>query len=91
MSLGEVAARLRQLAGVRDVWVGLAGGAEPVLGAVLATERRAADLRAELHAPTAGWKIPRKWIVLAALPLTARGKSDTRALQAMLEERRQSP
>lgn len=82
VNLAEVAARLRRLAGVRDVWLGTNGGAEPILGAALATDRAVSELRAELHADTAAWKIPKKWAVLAEFPLTARGKIDTRALQA---------
>jgi non-ribosomal peptide synthetase component E (peptide arylation enzyme) len=54
-----------------------------VLGAVVATERSAAELRAALLADTAAWKIPKKLMVVAAFPLTARGKTDTRALQAL--------
>jgi len=83
VNLAEVAARLRGLRGVRDVWVGVSAGAEPVLGAVMATGRSVADLRAALFSDTAAWKIPKKLIVVAALPLTARGKTDTRALQEM--------
>lgn len=82
VSLAEVAARLRRLEGVREVWVGASAGAEPVLGAALASGRRVAELREELHADTAPWKIPKKWAVLAEFPLTARGKTDTVALRA---------
>lgn len=82
VNLAEVTARLRRLAGVREVWVSV--GAEPVLGAVVATARAVAELRAELAADTAAWKIPKKWLVLPELPLTARGKTDTRALQSLL-------
>jgi acyl-coenzyme A synthetase/AMP-(fatty) acid ligase len=83
VSLGEVAARLRRLRGVRDVWVGVGTGAEPVLGAVVATHHRADRLRAALYADTVAWKIPKKLIVLRTLPTTARGKLDTQALIAM--------
>jgi long-chain acyl-CoA synthetase len=83
VNLSEVAARLRRLPGVRDAWVGVSAGAEPVLGAVVATGRSAAELRAALFADTAAWKIPKRMIVIAALPVTARGKIDARALQAM--------
>jgi non-ribosomal peptide synthetase component E (peptide arylation enzyme) len=55
-----------------------------VLGAALAADRPAAELRAALVPTTAAWKIPKRWIVLPALPLTARGKVDTRALHARL-------
>jgi long-chain acyl-CoA synthetase len=81
VNLGEVAAQLRHLDGVRDVWVGVSAGAEPVLGTAIASERTAGELRAALHADTAAWKVPRKWVVMPELPLTPRGKMDTRALQ----------
>jgi acyl-CoA synthetase (AMP-forming)/AMP-acid ligase II len=84
VNLAEVTARLRRLPGVRDAWVGVKEGAESVLGAVVAGERTVPELRAALHADTAPWKIPKKWAVVTALPLTARGKTDTRALQAMV-------
>jgi len=80
VNLTEVAARLRRLAGVREAWVGIGAGPDPVLGAAVASDRPAAELRAELMTDTAPWKIPRKLAVLAALPLTARGKVDPRAL-----------
>ena len=83
VNLAEVADRLRQLPGVREVWTGVSAGIDPVLGAVVATERSVAELRAALLADTAAWKIPKKLLVVAALPVTARGKIDTRALQAM--------
>lgn len=82
VNLAEVTARLRRLAGVREVWVAAHGVPEPVLGVAIATDRAVAELRAELHVDTAGWKIPKKWIVLPEFPLTARGKTDTRALHA---------
>ncbi len=84
VNLTEVSDRLRRLPGVREVWVGVSAGHDPVLGAVVATGRTAVELRADLLADTAAWKIPKKLVVLAALPLTARGKTDTRALQALV-------
>ncbi len=84
LDLGEVEAALKRLAGVRDVWVGVGGRGEPVLGAAVAAERVPAELRAELLTGHAAWKIPRKLVALAAFPVTARGKTDTRALQAMV-------
>jgi acyl-CoA synthetase (AMP-forming)/AMP-acid ligase II len=84
LNLGEVAARLRRLHGVEDVWVGAGPGADPVLGAAVVTARPVTELRAELQADTAPWKIPRKWITLPGLPLNARGKIDTGALRARL-------
>ena len=55
-------------------------GTEPVLGAALATSRAASEIRAELLADTAPWKIPKRWAVFAEFPLTARGKTDSRTL-----------
>lgn len=82
VNLAEVAARLRRTDGVRDVWVGVNGGAEPVIGAVLVGTRTAAEIRAALLSDTAPWKVPKKWAVLDEFPLNARGKVDTRALHA---------
>jgi acyl-CoA synthetase (AMP-forming)/AMP-acid ligase II len=56
---------------------------------VVATERSAADLRAAFQASTVLWKMPKKWLLVRELPLTARGKPDTRAMQTMLERSRQ--
>ncbi len=84
VDLGEIAAHLRLLPGVRDAWVGIRPGPEPLLGTVVATDRPAAELRAALHAATAPWKIPKKWLTLPALPLTERGKIDGRAAQSLL-------
>jgi acyl-coenzyme A synthetase/AMP-(fatty) acid ligase len=90
VDLAEVSDRLRRLPGVREAWAGVSAGTEPVLGAVVATERTAAELRAALRADIAAWKIPKKLVVVAALPVTARGKTDTRALQAMFDTQTRS-
>lgn len=84
VDLAEVAERLRRLTGVRETWVGVSSGAEPVLGAVVAADRTVVELRAALLADTAPWKIPKRLVVVAALPVTARGKTDARALRAMV-------
>ena len=81
VNLAEIAARIRRLEGVRDVWVGAGGEGDSTLGAAVAGARPAAELRAALLADTAPWKVPKKWAVLAEFPLTARGKTDTRALR----------
>ncbi len=80
VSLTEVAARLRRLGGVRDIWVGVSQDKEPVLGTAVVTDRTVAELRVELLADTAQWKIPKKWALLPALPITARGKTDVKAI-----------
>ena len=84
VNLTEVSARLRRLPGVREAWVDVSTGAEAVLGAVVATGRTATELRAMLLTDSAVWKIPKKLMVVAALPLTARGKPDVKALRAMV-------
>ncbi|HWA27340.1 MAG TPA: class I adenylate-forming enzyme family protein [Lacunisphaera sp.] len=84
VNLAEVAERLRRLPGVREAWVGLAGGPDAVLAAVVATEQTPADLRATLLPLAAAWTIPKKLVTVAALPVTARGKTDVRALQALI-------
>jgi acyl-coenzyme A synthetase/AMP-(fatty) acid ligase len=89
VDLAAVNARLRRLPGVRDAWTGVSAGADPVLGAVVVTARTSAELRAALGADTAGWRIPKRLVVVAALPLTARGKPDPRALQALAFHPRQ--
>jgi long-chain acyl-CoA synthetase len=84
VNLREVMERLRALSGVNEAWVAVSDGPEPVLGAVVASPRTAVELRTALLADTASWKIPKKLIVVAALPVTARGKADTAAMRAMV-------
>jgi long-chain acyl-CoA synthetase len=84
VNLSEIESVLRGLEGVRDAWVQVGAGAEAVLGAVLATDRPISELRAELRPIVAAWKIPKRFIGLPSLPLTARGKVDTRGLSALL-------
>jgi long-chain acyl-CoA synthetase len=84
VNLTEVSDRLRRLPEVSEVWVGVSRGAEPVLGAVVASKRSAIELRAALQTDTAAWKIPKKLAVVPSLPLTARGKPDTRALHTYI-------
>ena len=82
VNLAEIGARLRRLTGVEDVWVAVSQNAEPVLGAAVVSSRSAGELRTELLTDTAAWKVPKKLVVLAALPLTARGKVDASAARA---------
>ncbi len=84
VNLEEVTAHLRRLPVVSDVWVGVSEGSEPILGAVVVSSRSVAELRAAMQENTAAWKIPKKCVVVAAFPLTARGKTDVRALHAMV-------
>lgn len=84
VSPAEVAAQLRRLRGVRDAWVAPGPGADPLLGAVVATSRTAAELRLLLQGGMAGWKIPKKWVVVRSLPLTPTGKPDARSMRTLL-------
>jgi len=85
VNLAEVAPRLRAVPGVTDAWAGLGRGNEAALGVIVATRLTVGDLRAALHSDTAPWKIPKKWVLVPALPHTARGKPDTRAMQEMID------
>jgi acyl-coenzyme A synthetase/AMP-(fatty) acid ligase len=80
VNLAEIAARLRQVDGVRDAWVAIDGRDDGVLGAAVVADRTAAELRALLLRDTPTWKLPKKWVILTEFPVTARGKVDTRAL-----------
>lgn len=84
VTLAEVAARLRLLRGVGEVWVGVSAETEPVLGAAVVSARPVVELRAELQADTPPWKIPKRWAVLSGLPLSARGKVDAAALRRLV-------
>jgi long-chain acyl-CoA synthetase len=84
VNLREVAERLRTLPGVKEVWVGVSEGPEPVLGAVVAGSATVVELRTAMLADTAAWKIPKRLVVVAALPVTARGKADVTAMRATL-------
>ncbi len=80
----EVERALRQLPGVQDAFVELHRERADTLAAAVATRREAAELRALLQERIAGWKIPRKLVVLPEFPLTPRGKTDTSTLRALL-------
>jgi len=84
VNLSEVLARLRAIPSVTDAWVGINNESDPALGAVVATTLGVTHLRTALHVDTAPWKIPKKWMIVPSLPLTARGKPDTRAMQGMI-------
>lgn len=85
LNLAEVERALRGVPGVRDAWVVPHGTRADALAAAVATGLTAEALRAALHERLASWKIPKRLVTLPAFPLTARGKTDTRALRAQLE------
>ncbi|HTB80619.1 MAG TPA: class I adenylate-forming enzyme family protein [Opitutaceae bacterium] len=80
----EVEQTLRQLPEVRDAFVALHPGRADVLAAVVSGNISAESIRTTLRDQLAAWKIPRKVVVLAEFPLTARGKPDMRELRAVL-------
>lgn len=84
VELAEVTTALRRVPGVDDAWVGAGGRAETVLAAAVASRRTIPELRQALASELPSWKIPKKWLVLPALPQTERGKTDTRALAAAI-------
>lgn len=84
---GELAARLRQFAEVGDAVVVADAGAHDsaVLWAYVVPKARGAafdveGLRQALQGSLPAWLVPEKIVVLDALPLTANGKIDRRAL-----------
>lgn len=85
---GEIENALRQCAGVRDAVVMLQrdGIAEPRLVAYLVADNRdddaawLADISAQLAVHLPDYMIPAAYVTLLALPLTAHGKLDRRAL-----------
>ncbi len=84
INLEEITTRLRRIDGVKDAWAVASSENEPTLGAILVTDLTTADLRTALQADTAAWKIPKKWRMVSALPLTPRGKPDSSAMRSML-------
>jgi acyl-coenzyme A synthetase/AMP-(fatty) acid ligase len=84
LDLTELETSLRRVPGVRDALAAPHPGRSDELAAALATDLPANAVRNALRERLAAWKIPRRLIVLPAFPLTARGKTDTRALQRLL-------
>ena len=84
LDLGDLERTLRTLPGVRDAYVSLHPQTPDELAAVLATSRDAPAVRALLRHELATWKIPRRLVVVAEFPVTARGKPDTTALKKLL-------
>ena len=84
LNLAEVERAVRQIPGVRDAFVVGHSVRADALEAAVATDHSAEVLRTALRERMAAWKIPKRIVTLAAFPLTARGKTDTRALRAIL-------
>ena len=84
LNLAEVERVVRQIPGVRDALVVAHSVRADALEAAVATEHSADFVRGALRERIAAWKIPKRIVTLSAFPLTPRGKTDTRALRAML-------
>lgn len=84
LDLGEVERALLGVAGVRGACACAHPDRPDALAAVVATDLSPAALRTALAATTAGWKIPERLVVVAELPVTARGKPDRAALRALV-------
>jgi amino acid adenylation domain-containing protein len=86
VELGEIEAALRRVEGVREAVVamhGAAGGQRLVAWVAAASGAvQTAGLRAALKETLPEYMIPAAFVVLEALPLTAGGKVDRRALPA---------
>jgi amino acid adenylation domain-containing protein len=82
VELGEIAARLSALPGVRQAAVSVeAGPAGDELVAWLAADSEyPAPLKAALAAALPPYMVPARWVFVAALPLTPSGKLDRRRL-----------
>lgn len=84
LNLAEVEQTLKQLPGVRGAFVAMHRARTDSLAAVVASDQSIADLRLALRERLASWKIPRQFVVVPELPITARGKTDTRRLLELL-------
>lgn len=84
LDLAELETTLRQLPGISDAFVAAHPDNPEELAAVLATSLDAPAVRSLLRIHLAPWKVPRRIVPVAAFPVTARGKTDTAALRAVL-------
>jgi acyl-coenzyme A synthetase/AMP-(fatty) acid ligase len=87
LDLAELEATLRALPGVTDAFVCLHPDQPENLASVLATSLTAGELRPIFRERLASWKTPRRLLTTPVFPLTIRGKTDTRALTALLASR----
>lgn len=83
LDLAEVEQALLALPGVRTACVFAHPQRTDALAAAVASERAGTELRAELAARLAPWKVPARILALAELPTTERGKTDRRAVEQL--------
>ncbi len=84
LDLADLEHTLRALPDIRDAFVVPHPQTPEELAAVIATSLRPDALKTLLRTRLASWKMPRRLVIIAEFPLTARGKPDTRALRALL-------
>ena len=82
LELGEIEAAVKALPGVRDAWATAHPEKADALAVVVAAKIGGPALKALLRGRVASWKVPARWVVVPEFPLTARGKTDRRCLQA---------
>lgn len=82
----EVERALRELGGVSDAWVMVARDkhGNDCLAAAVETVHTRIDIEGGLLRTLPSWKLPKKWLIDAALPRTDRGKLHTAELKARL-------
>lgn len=86
VELGEVETALRTAPGVRHAVAAVVGsGAPQLVAAVTGARGDAADIVAAISDRLPGYMIPSRIELLDAMPLTANGKLDRRAVVALLE------
>jgi acyl-CoA synthetase (AMP-forming)/AMP-acid ligase II len=87
--LEDVEAHLRAVCGTGSVaavaWPSEHGSAQGIVGFVADCARTAAAIREGLKDRLPDYMIPRRIVMLEKLPATAHGKTDRKALVAMLE------
>jgi long-chain acyl-CoA synthetase len=87
LDLAGLERELSRLPGLKDAFV-ITHPSEPdQLAAVIASDLPTTEIRTVLARELAAWKIPRRLIVVKEFPLTARGKTDTAQLRAVLGRR----
>ncbi len=82
VELGEIAARLAALPGVRQAAVSVEAGpaGDELVAWLAAADENPSPLKAALAAALPPYMVPARWVFVAALPLTPSGKLDRRRL-----------
>ncbi len=84
LDLAEVENALLRLPGVRAACVLPHPHRPDALAAAVASDRGGAELRTELQARLAPWKVPARILAQPDLPVTERGKTDRKAVAKLL-------